>query len=474
MNEIIGRKEEIEKFDKIFTKDRSSFVAVYGRRRVGKTYLIREYFQRKFTFYFSGVSNGKLQRQLSNFHSALEKYTEQNTIMPKDWFEAFDQLENYINKIYTTEKKVIFIDEMPWLDTPRSEFVSALERFWNQWASARRDIILIACGSATAWIIKKIINSTGGLHNRVTDRIHLKQFTLNETRQFLSYHHFDWTTYQIIQSYMTFGGVPFYLEKLDPALSVDQNIDKLIFSEDGDLKNEYNNLVNSLFKKSSNYKKIIHVLCQKQMSQTRNEIADFTKIANGGGLTEKLEELKLCDIISEHTNLEQNISQKQYTISDHFLLFYHRFLYEKPFVKKDYWLNMLQQGEYFQWAGIAYEKLVYNHLKQVLKKLGIEGIQSISTCWRDQNRKPTAQIDLLIDRMDHVINLCEIKFTQAGITIDKSLAENLRNKREVFKYKSQTKKAVYLTLITTYPMKANSYSQELIRNNVSMEDLLVA
>jgi uncharacterized protein len=467
---IVGRENEVQQFNDILELNKSSFVAVYGRRRVGKTYLIREHFNNKFNFYVSGIAKGNMSRQLSNFHEALLESGSSDQELPIDWFEAFGQLKKLIIKS-KAKKKVIFIDEMPWMDTPRSEFISALENFWNQWASARKDILLIACGSATAWMIKKIINNTDGLHNRITHQMHIQPFTLRETELFLKSLNIKWTRYQIIQTYMILGGIPFYLEKLNPRYSSIQNIDKLLFAPNGSLKNEFENLFKSLFKNTEKYLKVIEALSKLQRAMYRNEIATSAKISNGGGLTDVLDELILCDFIIKTIPFNGNANNAVYQIRDHFILFNYRFLKGKQSTKSGQWIKQIDSGAYRQWAGTAYEKVCYNHTNQILKSLEISGMETSEYSWRDKKVKPTTQIDFIIDRKDGAVNLCEVKFTEAAFAIDKNYAQNLRNKVYTFKSQTKTNKAIFLTMITTYPLKSNQYSDELVVNTLTMDDL---
>lgn len=470
---IVGRKKEITLLNEIVDSPNACFVAVYGRRRVGKTFLIREKFANQFAFYVSGTSKGTIKRQLNNFHSALTDYGADKSEVPKDWFQAFRLLSKLIEK-NTSSRKIIFIDEMPWLDTPRSEFLGALESFWNQWASARKDIILIACGSATSWIIKKIVNDRGGLHNRITHHIYLHPFTLSETEHFLQARNFQFNRYQIVQTYMILGGIPYYLDCLRPHLSITQNIDELFFSPTGILRNEFQNLFQSLFKNAEKHLKVIEALSKTDCALSRNELAKSSKISNGGGLTTILEELELCDFISKTYQFQGNVNNALYQIKDAFTLFYYRFLFSGKHIKPNFWINNLDSPEYRQWSGVAFEKICFNHVPQICKALSIGGIQTVETSWRDNNAKPKTQIDLLIDRKDQVINLCEIKFSEGAFSIDKTYAERLRNRIQIFKSHTKTTKAVFMTMITTYPMAENAYSKELVVNKLTMDDLFVS
>lgn len=471
MAKIVGREKQSAQFKQLVSAKRSSFVAVYGRRRVGKTFLIRNIFEGQLSFFVTGVANIKTLQQLINFHLALEKYFPQVTVpRAASWLEAFQQLASLLEK-NKKEKKIIFIDELPWFDTAQSGFIPALEHFWNSWAAQRNDVLLITCGSAASWMLNKLINNTGGLHNRVAHRMKLSPFNLAETEQFFHSKGGVFDRYQIIQLYMALGGIPFYLDMVDTSLSAAQNIDRLCFDEDAPLKNEFNILYNSLFKKAHNHIAVIEALARKINGIGRTELLKLAKLPNGGGATRLLQELEESDFIIRSQAFGKTAKDSLYRLADFYSLFYLKFI--KQSGKKDLhqWLAKIDSPDYRAWSGYAFEQICMVHIQQVKKALGISGIQTHTSSWAGSAGKQKAQVDMLIDRRDHVINLCEMKFTLHSFTIDKKYSTELRNKINVFKESTGTKKAVYLCFITTYGITHNEYAGSLVQNDLKMDVL---
>jgi len=470
MRDIIGRESDIKRIAEYVNSGNAELVAVYGRRRVGKTFLIKRVFNEKFTFYFSGAENASKKQQLFNFTTALNKYSGKENPVAKDWQNAFVQLEQYLQRIKTKGRKIIFIDELPWLDNFKSGFLSAFEYFWNTFASSQDEIFMVICGSATSWMMNKIIKNRGGLHNRVTRQILLEPFTLNETDRFLKSKKMALSRFQIAEYYMILGGIPYYLEQLEKSLSLSQNIDKLFFKKNATLRDEYTKLYSSLFKSPEKYMKIIEALAQKRKGLTRDEIVEFSKISNGGGLTSMLEELELCGFISINNNFTTKKNLQLYQLIDFYSLFYLHFEKDKRGTNDDYWSSLMDTGKHQAWAGYSFELLCQTHISQIKRALSIGGVVSYSSGWRSKDAENGAQIDFLIDRNDNVINLCEIKYATKEFVITKSYDENLRNKRGVFIEETKTKKSVHITMITTYGVKRNEYWNN-IQSELILDDL---
>jgi uncharacterized protein len=471
MKNIIGRKAEIEKFDAVLKSKKSEFVAVYGRRRVGKTFLIREFFDNQFTFSMSGIFNVSLAQQLYNFCAELSKYSK-NPVdkIPENWFEAFQQLAQFTAK-QKSKKKVLFIDELPWFDTSKSNFVKALEHFWNSWASARKDVILVVCGSSASWMIKKLVKNTGGLHNRITSRMKINPFTLKETELFLKSRNINFNRHQIIELYMVMGGIPYYLESVKKGKSVAQNIDESCFEEDGVLRDEFLSLYASLFKNYKNHLLVVGALSKKTRGLTREEILFETKLSDGGGFTKVLEELEESGFIRKYLFFESKGKGGLYQLIDFYSLFYYRFIQGKKITDANFWANTIDHPSHRAWSGYTFEQICLMHIDQIKKALGISGIVSLSASWKSKTDKNGAQIDLLIDRRDQVITLCEMKYSINKFGIDKSYSENLRNKIGTFKAESKTKKAVHLAMITTYGVLENEHYLDLVQNSITINDL---
>ncbi len=469
MNPIIGRKIELKKLKGYLTSHKSEFVAVYGRRRVGKTFLIRKAFNNQFVFQLTGLANASRKQQLIEFHESLKKYTKAINWTPYpalDWFEAFRHLEHYLEQLPATGKKVIFLDELPWLDTHNSKFLSGLEHFWNSWASARDDIVLIVCGSAASWMINQLLKNKGGLYNRITDRIKLSPFTLAETEAFLEARNTGYNRYQTLLIYMVFGGVPFYLDFLKAEKSAMQNINDLCFHANAPFRLEYESLYASLFKKHERHVFIVEALAKKGKGLTRNEIIKNTKLSDGGGLTRILKELEESNFIRRYKAFGKRKNEGLYQLIDPYSLFYLRFIENTDEEDENFWLNNLETPTFFNWAGYAFEMLCLHHLPQIKKALGIGGVQTSTSAWQSSD----AQIDLVIDRKDQVINLFELKFSINEYAIDKKYDMNLRNKIAEFRRNTGTKKALFLTFLTTYGVKHNKYSG-LVRSNLAMDIL---
>ncbi|MEM6630328.1 MAG: ATP-binding protein [Bacteroidota bacterium] len=472
MKDLIGREPEIEVLNRIFTSKKSEFLAIYGRRRVGKTFLIREYFDYAFDFQLTGLANASMAQQLLNFQTAMRRsFPAYTGNIPSNWFEAFQELVIQLEQIQENRKKTIFLDELPWLATSRSDFLTALEHFWNSWATTRKDILLITCGSAASWMIHQLLHNKGGLHNRVTERVNMFPFTLRETELMLKAKHSVFNRYQILQLYMVMGGIPFYLDAIDPQKSAAQNIDMLCFQKGALLREEFPHLFSSLYKNSHRHEAIVTALASKTKGLTRYELSKATGISSGGTMSQLLSELEASGFISKYKNFHKKRRQALYRLSDFYSSFFLRFLRGESHFEENTGMNSLDHPTQRAWTGYAFEQVCLSHIPQIKQALGIKGVASASSSWKSERKKKGAQIDLVIDRRDQVINLCEIKFSIHPFTISRSYAEQLRNKIGVFKQETQTRKAVYLTFITSYGVDKNAYAQSLVHSEVTMDAL---
>jgi uncharacterized protein len=471
MKNLIGRIEEKKAFEKIKNSNKPEFVAVFGRRRVGKTFLIKQVFNDEFAFKMTGIANTNTERQLTNFFTSYNSFAlAPLENIPSDWFEAF----NYLIQLIKENKEktcVVFIDEMPWIDTKGSEFIQAIEHFWNNFGSNHSKLKLIVCGSAASWMINKLINNKGGLHNRVTKRINVLPFTLNETEQFFLNKNIKLDRYQIVQIYTVMGGIPFYLEEIESGLSAFQNIDKICFNKNGLLQNEYQNLFGSLFNKPKKHLLIIEMLAQKSKGMTRDELIIMSKLPNGGTTTKVIEELEMSGFIKKYMPFGRLNKNSLYQLVDPYSLFYNKFIKDRKTYGDGSWINLMDSSLYRAWSGYAFEYVCMNHIEQIKKALGISGIYSEISSWRSLNNENGAQIDLLIDRKDNTITICEIKFSIDEFEITKSYAESLKNKISVFRKESKTKKSIFMAMITTFGVKSNEYAISLVQNSLLMEDL---
>ena len=468
---LIGRKLEQDILLSATQSDVSEFIAVYGRRRIGKTFLIRETFGYKFTFQHTGLAKGNTKQQLFSFAISLRDAGYDDCPIPQSWLEAFSLLSTFL-KGSTDEKKIIFLDELPWMDTARSSFISAFEHFWNGWASARKDIVLIICGSATSWIINKVINDHGGLHNRVTRQIELQPFTLKECEQYIQSKQIEMNRYQIAECYMIMGGVPYYWSLLEKGFSLAQNIDRIFFAKNGKLSKEFGQLYKSLFKSPDIYIEIVTTLGKKKAGMTREEIIESGNITNNGALSKALEELEYCGFVRKYNNYGKKSKQASYQLIDNYTLFYFKFIQNNENNDEHFWSASIDSQMHRVWSGLAFERICMTHIPQIKAKLGISGVLSNVYAWRkDGNEYESGtQIDLLIDRNDQVINLCEMKYSMSEYTITTDYELRLRQKKSTFIEHTQTRKAVHLTMVTTYGVKRNTYS-DIIQNEVTLQDL---
>lgn len=469
---LIARQRECEQLAESLKSNRSEFVIVCGRRRIGKTFLVDQFFNNEYDFTFVGAHKAKTAIQLRNFAKALKQYSGKRSDPFKDWYDAFDALEEYLDNLPTDRKKVIFIDEMPWIDTSKSTFVEALENFWNGWANRRYDIVLIASGAATSWMANKLIANQGGLHNRITRSIFLEPFTLGETEEYLKQQGFYWMRYDILQCYMVTGGVPYYLSLLNPKLSVAQNIDTLCFDERGPLRNEFSELYPALFSHSENYINIVTLLYQHKSGMTRKEISNSSKL-NGTALNTILENLEQCGFIDKVGTFGRE-SCLVYHLVDFYTLFYFKFIAGRHSLDPQWWSHHLDDAGVRSWQGLSYEMICLRHHQQIKKALGISGMATTVSTWRcapdEKKGLPGAQIDMIIERADRMIHLCEIKFSQKAYNITAEYEKKLRDRMWLFDLKTKNKRTLVHTFITTFGLGEGKH-HSIVHSEVTMDDL---
>jgi uncharacterized protein len=473
-NALIGRIEEKKILDNALQSSKAEMVAVIGRRRVGKTFLVKSVFESKIDFEITGIQHATRSEQLRNFILQISKYSGGSFPItePKDWLEGFYLLSKFLETKRQSEKRVIFLDELPWLATHKSGFLKGLGWFWNSWA-VNQNIVVVICGSAASWMIKNVVNDKGGLHNRITKRIYLKSFDLLETEIFLKSKNLNFDHYQILQLYMAFGGVPHYLDEIEAGKSATQNIDSICFSENGLLWDEFPKLYAALFDNSEAHIKIVRALANKQKGLTRNEIVQGTGLSEGGAISTFIDELQHSGFITAYLPFGKKKKESLYRLTDEFSLFYLQFMENNRLGGTNVWQQLSKTQSYITWAGYAFESICLKHISQIKKVLGISGIFSTASSYFKKGTKEEQgiQFDLLIDRNDHTITICEIKFYGAEYTIDKTSAMEYRNKIATFKEATKTKKQTFLTMITTFGVKQNQYSLGLVDANLTMDDL---
>ena len=459
--QLIGREKEQKELIRLKESSQAEFVVLYGRRRVGKTFLVRSFFDDKFSFYCTGIAQGSRKQQLENFGKMLSKYSGKN-FLPKDWFDAFETLKIIISTS-RQKRKVVFLDEVPWMDTQKSEFKQALDLFWNGWAMMQSSLLFIICGSAASWMVKNVINDKGGLHNRLTCKLHLSPFSLKDTKSYLHTQGFRWTDEMIANCYMVLGGIPYYLHLLDKSLSLAQNIDRLFFEDSALLYDEFSNLYSSLFKKADDYIKIITQLSKKKSGYTRMELIKLLKQKTGGGFTRRLEELEQCGFIRKYLP----ISGKTYIyqLVDFFTLFYLQFGGAKEAFDNNMWLHIQTSSKYSTWLGLSFERLCFAHIPQIQRALGISGVATRTYAMLTSS----AQIDMVIERADGIINLCEMKYTAGTYALTKEEAKKLQNRIHELSGMFP-KKSIIPVLITDCQAKKNEYYNQFIYNNITLKD----
>ena len=471
---IIGREKEQRELQSLLGKDESQFCAVYGRRRVGKTYLIRETFNYQFCFQHTGVAKGTLRQQLTAFRNSLVAAGLAKCAIPATWIDAFELLKKLINNA-PAGKKVLFIDELPWMDTPKGNLIGALENFWNGWATARRekDIVLIVCGSATSWISKKLLKDKGGLRGRLTNRIKLLPFTLRECELFAKSANLALGRKDVLELYMILGGIPYYWSFLKKGLSVAQNVDQLFFTETAQLRDEFEALYSVLFKRPENYLKVIRCLSDgKKSGMAREEILRVCKLTDGGTFSTILEELEECGFIRRFASADTAETNALYQLMDNFTLFYYLCIKKNAFSDEHYWANTFTSTSHNAWKRHAFERVCLQHVPQIKTALGISGVQTNVCSWFTHGTEDRrgAQIDLVIQRADGFTDLCEMKHSSSTFTIDKEYASNLQNKLEAYQELSKDKRTLHLVMVTTNGTVHNSYFN-MVQNEVTMDDL---
>ena len=477
---IIGREKEIATLQGLLGSDESQFVAVYGRRRVGKTFLIREAYNYDFVFQHNGTYGATRKQQLSDFRESLYNAGMGKCAMPKTWSDAFHLLWDFLKVMPVDgKKKVIFIDELPWMDTPKSNFVRSLDHFWNAWATTRKDIILVICGSATSWIIDNVIMNYGGLHNRLTCKVHLQPFCLRECKQYCESKNLGYKDRQILEAYMALGGIPYYWSFLKKGQSVAQNFDRMFFQMGGELSQEFDALYASLFKKPRRHIAIITALAKKKRGLLREEVLKTSKLTDNTDFSKALQELEQCGFIRKYTTIGKKNKDAIYQLIDNYTLFYFDFIRENVNGDEHFWTSQAGSSIHAGWAGRAFERVCMQHVSQIKDALGFSAVVSSVHSWSYKGEKGPvsgktihkgAQIDLLIDRNDDTINLCEMKYTNAEYTITEEEDEKIRNRIEAFVRETETEKTVLLTMITSFGLTPGGYSND-IHCQLTMADL---
>ncbi len=471
---LIGRGNEIKRLEQCMREVNAQLIILYGRRRIGKTYLISEFFDGRFDFKLTGAYNEPREVQLRHFAEELSGHLQKQVEIPQDWPAAFRLLREYLASLPGDEKHVVFFDEMPWLDTMHSGFLPAFEYFWNDYGSSVHHLVCIVCGSASSWMTKHIAQNKGGLFNRQTCSLYLHPFSLSEVEQYLLSRNIRWSRYDITECYMAIGGIPYYLSLLSPEKSLSDNIDNLFFRKRSELWNEFDQLYRTLFSSSDKYIRIVEALSTKQSGLSRKEIARKTGFPENGKLTEMLDDLVNSDFIRVEATFGNKKNNANYQLKDYYSWFYFKFIKGCHGRDEHFWRNSYRSPAKNTWCGLTFEQVCKDHISQIKQKLGISSVLSEESSWQTKGNEEYsgAQIDLLIDRRDHVINLCEIKYSAEEYVINRETDLDIRNKIAVFVEATKTKKTIQTTMITTFGVKPNQYSG-LINTQVVLDDLFM-
>lgn len=474
MEKLIGREIEKKLLHEAMDSGSPELIALFGRRRVGKTFLIRQYLGKSLCFEFIGTRDAKLDEQLGNFNKALGAAIGNDKLYqkPATWADALGQLSNFLEPKLAAGRSVVFLDEFPWLSTHKSGFMPAFDHWWNSWGTNQPNLVVVICGSAASWMIQNVVNNKGGLHNRITRKIRLLPFNLQETEKFLHARQVNLDRYQILQLYMVMGGIPHYLKEVHKGESSTQAVDRICFTKDGLLESEFKNLYHSLFDDATRHLAVVRALASNNSGLTRNEIINKARLTSGGTITGLLEELIESGFVTDWKPYDKKSRDTIYKLADEFTHFYLKFMEGNRAAGAGVWQNFSTGQSWKSWSGVAFERVCLKHIPQLKKALGIAGVHTKESAWRHLPQKAKgAQIDLLFDRRDFVINLCEMKYSASEFAIDKSYATELKNKRDVFKQETRTKKSLFLTLVTTFGVKENDYFSKLLQNSITMDAL---
>ncbi|MDB2613583.1 ATP-binding protein [Chlamydiales bacterium] len=483
MDIFFGRDKEKKILEKNFNSDKAEFIAIYGRRRVGKTYLITEFFKNKGVYFeITGSKKASLSEQIRNFCREFNSFfgNEETKTSIKDWGDAFYLLKDAISKIPSDQKVILFFDELPWLASPKSGFLRALDYFWNRHASRMKNVKLIVCGSAAAWMIRKVIRDKGGLHNRLSAQIRLEPFSLSEVEELLRSEGVHFDRKQLITLYMSIGGIPKYLNFVEPGKSVSQILNEVCFNPNGYLFQEFHKLYESLFDKSENHIRVIRTLSDKRYGLLHTDLIRESGLTLGGGSTRILEELEECGFIMSFPELGKIKRERHWRLIDEYSLFYLNWVegMRSAILRgsdPEYWIKQQKTGKWQAWAGYSFENICLKHVFQIKKSLGLGGISTVEAQWsyRGKEKEMGAQIDLVIDRADNCINLCEIKFSNDIYVLKKQDKEDLERKVKVFRNQTKTKKTLFTTMITPYGVRENEYYIGTVQQQLTMDDLFI-
>lgn len=458
---VIGREEELDTISRLYASERSEFLAIYGQRRVGKSFLIEEALGNKITFSAVGLyqkidkdSPEKVesyrQKQLAHFYNSLREYglPKEGNLAPTSWMEALELLKKLL-KSKRAKRKVVFIDELPWLAGPQSaELLEELGHFWNSWAGMRKDIFLIVCGSATSWMVDNVLRDYGGLYGRITERIFLKPFTLAECERYWNKRGFHLSRFEIALTYMVIGGVPFYMDSIRPDRTMADNINAIYFDKDK-ARQEFKDVYTSLYSSSETYIEVVRQLGKRFYGMTRDELLKAVEKKGGGTFTDILDNLIDSGIIRSYTLYGGPRKQTVYQLVDFFTLFYLRFVENTDFTS---WRSVQRSKPFYTWAGNTFELLVLEHMPKLADALRIKEYATPFS-WRGKTPDGEGvQVNLIIpattERADYI---CEMKFSEGKYTLSNDDAEEFARQIAALSISKIHKPthSIYVALVTS-------------------------
>jgi AAA+ ATPase superfamily predicted ATPase len=459
---VIGREEELNTISRLYESERSEFLAIYGRRRVGKSFLIEEALGEKISFMAVGIYQkidpdnlekveSYRQKQLSHFYNSLIEYglSKAGNPAPTSWMEALELLKKLLQR-KRARRKVIFIDELPWLAGPQSaELLEELGHFWNSWARKRKDIFLIVCGSATSWMVDNVMRDYGGLYGRITESIFLKPFTLEECERYWAKRGLHLSRYEIALTYMVIGGVPYYMDSIRPDRTMADNINAIYFDKDK-ARQEFKDVYTGLYSSSEIYIHVIRELGKRFYGMTRDELLKAIGKKGGGSFSDILENLIDSGIIRSYTLYGSPRKQTVYQLVDFFTLFYLRFVENSDFTS---WRSVQRSKPFYTWAGNTFELLVLEHMPQLANALRIKEYATPFS-WRGVTPDNVGvQIDLIIpataERAEYI---CEMKFSEGKYTLSGDDVEEIGRQISAVRNSKIHKlsHSIYVALVTSF------------------------
>lgn len=484
MEELIGREREIQVLESLAKSNKAELLAIYGRRRIGKTFLIRKYFSSKWIYFeMTGIKGGSRSQQIRAFTRKLQQTFKNVSIktLPKTWFEAFEILEDAIQNTQKTCKITLFLDEFPWMDTHKSDLLKAFEYLWNSTLSNDSRVITILCGSSVSWMVRKIIQNKDGLYGRLTAQIRLRPFTLKEIEKYCIANRIQLDRKQIVELSMALGGIPKYLSYIKPGMSASQIIQRLCFTPSAPLTTEFQALYESLFDDYHLHVQIIELLARSTVGLTVTQISEKMGKEKGGNISRALRELIASSFVQFIPFYGRKTRDGRYRVIDEYSYFYLNWIQDAMYnydesISQSYWIRQQSTPKYKSWAGYVFETICMRHIRQIIKSLELTVVAEKASYWSyfpKNSKERGGQIDLVIDRADQCINLCEIKFWNSEFVVNELYGKALNQRRDIFREDVKTKKTLFNTLITPYGARDNQHYLSSVDNQLTLNALFL-